>query len=319
MDKQVLLKRFNSRLIILERRARLTAETYRLEIRRFLDWLEGEELSVDKRDPKLASFSDVSRYLDYRRTVDHIDSRSTAKAVSAIKSFFRFLAEEQILPGSDGEETAESRSVADSISLLEAPRRSVRLPQVLKNGEAGLLLDLIDTRTPLGIRNRSLYELIYSAGLRISEVVSLNVQDLILGERAARVRGKGEKERLVIFGSEAAFWLRRYLEEVRPEILQHRRSNAFFVSRRGKRLSRKGIWKNYRALAERAGISSKLHTLRHTFATELLAGGADLRSVQELLGHADLATTQIYTHVDSGYLRENHRQFLPRLKGLNSP
>ena len=118
----------------------------------------------------------------------------------------------------------------------------------------------------------------------------------------------------MVFGPETASWLKRYLGEVRPVLMKQRRSSAFFVSRQGKRLSRKGIWKNYRALATQAGISTRLHTLRHTFATDLLAGGADLRSVQELLGHADLATTQIYTHVDSSFLREKHKEFLPQLK-----
>jgi integrase/recombinase XerD len=178
------------------------------------------------------------------------------------------------------------------------------------------LLALIDTRSPLGIRNRALYELIYSAGLRVSEAVALNTRDLFLSEKMTRVTGKGRKERLVVFGPDAVFWLRRYLTEVRPFLAGHRQSPALFVTRSGKRLSRKGIWKNYAALATEAGISSRLHTLRHTFATDLLAGGADLRSVQELLGHADISTTQVYTHVNASLLKENHRRYLPRLRGL---
>jgi integrase/recombinase XerD len=306
MDKQALLESYYSRLIALERRAPLTAETYRFEIRRFLDWAEKEKLSVeDAESPKgkALEFPDVNRYLDRRRTDDGIDSRSVAKAISALRSFFRFLVDERIR--SD-----------NCVSLLEPPHRKMRLPAVLKRGEADRLLDLIDIKTPLGLRNRALYELIYSAGLRISEAVSLNSQDLILAEGLARVRGKGDKERLVVYGPDATIWLRRYIEEVRPLLLKQRHSSALFVSARGKRLSRKGIWKNYVALAEQAGLSTKLHTLRHTFATELLAGGADLRSVQELLGHADLSTTQVYTHVDVSLLRESHRQFLPRLKEL---
>lgn len=310
VDKQTLLENYRSRLIALERRAPLTAETYRLEIRRFLDWLEGEGLSVGGGRPDLspvspgdraAAFSDMSRYLDYRRTHDGIDSRSAAKSISALRSFFRFLVDERIRGD-------------DCAALLEAPRRVGRLPAVLKKGDADRLLALIDTRTPLGIRNRALYELIYSAGLRVSEAVALNAQDLVLSEGLARVRGKGGKERLVVFDSETVSWLKRYLNEARPAILGQRRSSALFVGRSGRRLSRKGIWKNYTSLAARAGISSKLHTLRHTFATELLAGGADLRSLQELLGHADLSTTQIYTHVDSALLRESHRKYLPKLK-----
>ena len=312
MEAPVLLKRYYSHLIALERRAALTAQTYRFEIRRFLEWLDEKGLSLEDGYPNPAQLEDVLSYLDKRRNIDGIDSRSTAKAVSALKSFFRFLAEERILA-----KTAEGEigSIADRIALLEAPRRHTRLPEVLKKGEADKLLALIDTKTPLGIRNRAIYELFYSAGLRISELVSLNLQDLILSEGVARVHGKGSKERLVVFGPEAASWLKRYLGEARPIFLGLCRSNAFFVSRRGKRLSRKGIWKNYKSLAGQAGISSRLHTLRHTFATELLAGGADLRSVQELLGHVDLATTQIYTHVDSSILREKHHQYLPRLKG----
>ena len=310
MDKQALLKQYYSHLIALERRAPLTADTYRFEIRRFLDWLEENKLSADSNAHNTVQFVDVSRYLDSRRNVDHIDSRSAAKAVSALKSFFRFLTDRRILSGAND----KGPSVSDSVSLLEMPRRGRRLPEVLNNGEADKLFSLIDTGTSLGIRNRAIYELIYSAGLRISELVSLNLQDLIPDEGVARVKGKGSKERIIIFGPETADWLKRYLAEVRPEFVGHRRIPAFFVNRQGKRLSRKGIWKNYRGLASMAGISTKLHTLRHTFATEMLSGGADLRSVQELLGHADLATTQIYTHVNSAYLRAKHRQYLPTLK-----
>ena len=311
MDKQNLLKQYYSHLIALERRKLLTAQTYKFEIRRFLDWLDenGFPAGSGSRFYSGIQMSDVSGYLDFRRTKDKIDSRSAAKAISALKSFFRFLADARIVVP-DG----ENATITDRMSLMENPRGSVRLPKVLKNGEADALFKLIDTGTPLGIRNRAIYELIYAAGLRISEVVSLDVQDILLSEGVARVRGKGSRERLVIFGPDAATWLSRYINEVRPLFVKHRRIPAFFVSRSGSRLSRKGIWKNYKSLAAMAGIDSKLHTLRHTFATEMLSGGADLRSVQELLGHADLATTQIYTHVDSSFLRENHRQYLPQLK-----
>jgi integrase/recombinase XerD len=307
VDSKTLLDRYYSRLIALERRASLTAETYCAEIRRFLLWLEKEKLLPGQgaagQGERQADFSDLSRYLEYRRNVDGIDSRSVAKAISALRSFFRFLVEEHLRDD-------------NCVSLLETPRGGGRLPAVLNEGEADRLLALIDTQTPLGIRNRALYELIYSAGLRVSELVAMNTRDLFLSEGMARVTGKGRKERIVIFGPDSVFWLRRYLAEARPVILGPRRSPALFVARSGKRLSRKGIWKNYAALAGEAGISSKLHTLRHTFATELLAGGADLRSVQELLGHADISTTQVYTHVNASLLKESHRRYLPRLKEL---
>jgi integrase/recombinase XerD len=291
---------YYSRLLVLERRAPLTAETYRFEIRRFMEWLDGEGLSVRDIDP-----GGLSRYLEARRTVDGIESRSAAKAVSALRSFFRFTMEEGL---------REDNPAA----ILEVPRRSLRLPAVLPRESVERVFAAADTGTPLGIRNRALFELVYSAGLRISETVTLNVEDIFFPQGLARVRGKGNKERLVVFGKEAADWLKRYLAESRPLLLGSRRESALFIGRRGKRLSRKGIWKNYAQSAGFAGTSSKLHTLRHSFATELLAGGADLRSVQELLGHADLSTTQIYTHVDVSLLRENHRRYLPKLRGYGS-
>jgi len=338
VEKQQLLERYYSRLIALERRALLTAETYCFEIRHFLDWLEAEKLSLlntaeisgensagisdvnpvkisDESKVKVSGenkvkisdgnpvrISDVTRYLTYRRCVDGIDSRSVAKAISALRSFFRFLGDE----GYNGS--------AALVSLLQIPRQSDRLPEVHRKEDVDRLFSLIDTGTSLGIRNRALYELIFSAGLRISEVVSLDKGDLFLSENLARVTGKGDKERLVIYGSEAASWLKLYLNDARPALLGGKNIKALFVSRSGKRLSRKGIWKNYAALAIQAGLSTKLHTLRHTFATELLSGGADLRSVQELLGHAEISTTQIYTHIDQGRLRDSHRKYLPELK-----
>jgi len=325
VDNKNLLERYYSRLVALERRAPLTAETYRFEIRRFLDWLEGEKLSLEDNaqgansgeapngnpvpgaeagqgEQRPAVLSDVTRYLAHRRSADGIDSRSVAKAISALRSFFRFLEDD----GYNG----SSRFV----SLLQIPRRVDRLPEVHQKEDVDRLLSLINTETPLGIRNRALYELIYSAGLRVSEAVSLNVEDLFLIKELARVRGKGGKERLVIFGSDAVLWLKKYINEARPHLLGHRHVRALFLSRSGERLSRKGIWKNYCNLAIQAGLSTKLHTLRHTFATELLRGGADLRAVQELLGHAEISTTQIYTHIDVSRLRDNHRKYLPRLK-----
>jgi integrase/recombinase XerD len=296
MNGRPLLEQYYSRLIALERRAPLTAETYRLEIRRFLDWLYQENLELETIDP-----SALSRYLDTRRKTDGIDSRSVAKAISALRSFFRYMVDQGKRPDNPA-------------SILESPKRSLRLPGVLSRESVERILAAVDTGNPLGLRDRALFELVYSAGLRVSEVTALNVQDLFFSEGIARVRGKGSKERLVPFGAEAARWLRRYLEESRPLLAGHRRSHALFIGRTGNRLSRKGIWKNYAGLTGLAGTGSKLHTLRHTYATELLAGGADLRSVQELLGHADLATTQIYTHVDVSLLRESHRRYMPTLR-----
>ncbi|MDR1587513.1 MAG: tyrosine recombinase [Treponema sp.] len=295
-----LLKGFCARLIAVERRSPLTAETYRLEIRRFLEYLETEKLELAELDS-----SQVICYLECRRLQDRIDSRSTAKVVSCLRSFFRFVQDAGIMKGNPA-------------AVLDLPKRTMRLPDVLSREAVEKILAAADTKNPLGLRNRALYEFIYSAGLRVSEAVNLKLQDINFGEGLARVTGKGGKERFVVFGQEAASWLKRYIGEARPKILGARRSNFLFVGRTGRRLSRKGMWKNYHRYVMMTGTKSRLHTLRHSFATELLKGGADLRSVQELLGHADITTTQIYTHVDVSLLRENHRKFLPKLKDLAS-
>jgi len=296
LDNSELLDRFCSRLAAVERRAVLTRECYRLEIRRFLEFLDAKNLSLESTDAEV-----LLSYLTMRRNVDKIDSRSAAKAISALRSFFRFAMDERLVK--------ENPAV-----VIEKPKRKINIPEVMDRKTIDGFLSNIKTENPLGIRDRCLFELIYSTGIRVSEAVGLNIRDVDINGGVAKVRGKGNKERLVLFGKEAAFWLEQYLKEAREKLAgKVNKSDALFIGRSGKRLSRKGIWKNYAIWASLAGISSHIHTLRHSFATSLLAGGADLRTVQELLGHADLSTTQIYTHVDVGLLRENHRRFLPKL------
>jgi integrase/recombinase XerD len=297
MDTAHLLSAYHSRLLAIEHRSPLTAETYEAEIGRLLEWAFHEQQNVLNLDAQV-----LQRYIEYRRDVQSLDSRSVAKAISALRSFFRFLLDQGLRQDNPA-------------SLLESPRKPQRIPKVLTRETVDSLLSSIPLDNPRGIRDRALFELVYSCGLRISEAVHLDLQDLYFSESLIRVVGKGNKERLVPFGSEAETWLRRYIAEARPQLARHIKSRALFISRRGKRLTRKGIWKNYAQLASALGISSKVHVLRHSFATELLSGGADLRSVQELLGHADLTTTQIYTHVENAVLREQHRRFVPRLRG----
>ena len=291
---------FRSALLALERRSSLTAAAYVGEIRFFLAWLLRDAESGQEKMLEDVDAGVLAKYLDERRK--SIGSRSASKAVSALRSFFRYLCNEGLRSDNPA-------------AILEMPRRSFRLPAVLSRQKIEALLEAADTAKPLGIRNRAIYELIYSAGLRVSEAVTANVASVFLDEGIIRVMGKGNKERMAVFGEEAVLWLKRYLSEVRPGLAGHQHPKALFLGRSGKRLSRKSIWKNYALLALIAGTSSKLHTLRHSFATELLAGGADLRQVQELLGHVDLATTQIYTHVNVSLLRESHRKFLPVLGG----
>ena len=195
--------------------------------------------------------------------------------------------------------------------LLERPKASRALPKVISVEQVDTLLDAIDTSTPLGIRDRALFELIYSCGLRISEAASLLVSNLHLKERLIIVHGKGDKERMVPFGLSAKERLEQYIYEARPLLVGSKIVPEVFVNYKGEPMSRKGIWKNFKALEAKTGVHAKVHTLRHSFATHLLAGGMDLRSVQELLGHSDLATTTIYTHVDDKQLREGHKEFFP--------
>jgi len=296
-NSKPLLDRFCSRLAAVERRSPLTVNTYRLEIIRFLEFTGANCIDIKTVSPdKLVS------YLEKRRNENGIDPRSAAKVISCLRSFFRFT-------------IGEGLRNDNPATLLESPRQRLRLPETMDRETVGKLLDAIDVNNTLGLRDRALFEFIYSSGIRISEAAGLNVRDIDFTEGIAKVRGKGNKERLVVFGPEAFAWLKRYLNESRPVLaLNGTQANiALFIGRRGKRLSRKGIWKNYSRYAALAGTGSRVHTLRHSFATTLLEGGADLRTVQALLGHADLATTQIYTHVDTSLLKENHRKYLPKI------
>jgi integrase/recombinase XerD len=297
-DDSRLLEEYLAHLVAGAGRAPRTAATYRLEIRRFLLWLEATDTSV-----ATVSALHLTAYLQARRTLDNL--RSTAKSLSALRSFFRFIVDTGI----------RADNPAD---VLETVRKPFRLPTVLSKETVDALFRLIDTTTPLGVRNRALYELIYSAGLRVSEAVTLNVQDIDFTAKLARVWGKGARERLVVFGETATLWLQRYIKEARPKLSvypqrQGARPQALFLNQRGRRFSRNGMWRNYRAIARRAECDSKLHTLRHTFATELLAGGADIQSIQALLGHAALSTTQRYIHVNDTLLQDAHRRYLAPL------
>ena len=221
-----------------------------------------------------------------------------ARVVSSLHAFFKFLRLERL-------------RVDDPSELIETPKQDRTLPSVLAPEEVDRFLASIDPTTARGLRDRALFELIYSCGLRISEAADLSFDRLYLRERVIRVIGKGRKERLVPFGEDAAMWLTRYLEEGRPALAKGR-SDRVFLNQAGKGISRKGIWKRFDGLREASGLEAKVHTFRHSFATHLLAGGADLRTVQELLGHSDISTTQIYTHIDPESLQDYHRDFFPR-------
>ena len=288
-----LLREFEDYLTAGLRLSRQTVATYTRDCRGFVSWLEANDL-----DTETVTTAQVIDYLVMRQRDEGIDQRTIAKSISALRSLFHYLVLQRV------------REDNPAI-LVELPRMTSRVPGVLDLEEIDRLLEAIELDGPLGLRDRALFELIYSCGLRISEAVELSVDRVFLAERLIRVQGKGEKERLVPMGGHARYWLERYLEEARPKLVR-RPVAALFLNNRGQKLSRKGMWKRFREIAERAGVDAKVHTLRHSFATHLLEGGADLRAVQELLGHADISTTQIYTHVDRDELATYHADYHPR-------
>ena len=234
------------------------------------------------------SVENVIDFLIYRR--DSAKSpRTLAKCHTALRAYFNFLLIEGI-------------RIDNPLDKIDTPRFKRHFPQVLSIEEVDKLLDGIDTTSDKGLRDRALYELIYSCGLRVSEAVNLNITNIYMSEGVLLVRGKGNKERLVPLGEVVQYWLLEYLDKGRPGLRGKKSSDSLFLNSRGERLTRKGMWKNFKHLCTVTGVQGKLHTLRHSFATHLLVGGADLRSVQELLGHSDIGTTQIYTHLSSNDL-----------------
>ncbi len=290
------VQRFNDYLVTELRLSPRTVETYVREAGLFDAYLEeqGETAST-------VGVPTVADYLIERQTRENgVDQRTVAKILSALRSFLQFLVLE------------DERSDNPAL-LVESPKPVQRVPGVLSVAEIEALLGAIDPSSPLGLRDRALFELIYSSGLRISEAVDLTVARVFLDEGVLRVRGKGNKERLVPMGPVAVRWLRQYLQDGRPRLVKApARSDRLFLNHLGNGLSRKGMWKRFHQLCSAAGIRAKVHTLRHSFATHLLEGGADLRAVQELLGHADIATTQIYTHIDKEELHVWHSTHHPR-------
>lgn len=292
MEKNSLLQEFYSELLFVENHGKLTAETYLICVQEFLDYLEKSETPLEK-----VTVQSLLYYTAFRKTSGRKEI-TLAKDLSALRIFGSFLVRKKIW-------------IENFAHEIGKPKVSRALPKVLEVEQVDSLLASIDVKKPLGIRDRALYEVIYSCGLRISEACSLLIANVHFDENLILVRGKGSKERLVPFGEDASFWLKKWIFEIRPGFVGSRIIPEVFVNSKGNPISRKGIWKNFKAMGKKTGIEAKVHTLRHSFATHLLSGGADLRSVQELLGHSDLSTTQIYTHIDDSRLEESHRDFFP--------
>jgi integrase/recombinase XerD len=273
-----------------------TIESYRRDLTKFQQYLAGHMLGMG--DPIAPPI--VAAFLASLRRQPLVDS-SIARMVSAMRGWFRFLSRERII-------------AVNPLGDLTARRRSVRLPKTLTKGEVARLLDMPVGSSAEDRRDRAMLELLYASGLRVSELVGLAVAQVDLNGGCLRVTGKGAKERIVPMGQAARDLVAEYLAHIRPILLKGRASRALFVSRRGQTLTRQAFWKLLRQRARRAGIAKPIspHMLRHSFATHLLEGGADLRAVQTMLGHSDIATTQIYTHVERSRLKDVHRRYFPR-------
>ncbi|KPL00473.1 MAG: recombinase XerD [candidate division Zixibacteria bacterium SM23_73_3] len=273
-----------------------TIESYRRDLKRYLKSLQEKKIdSVDKITGE--HITDLIVLLSRMG----LKSNSIARNLTSIRRFHKFL-------------VTEGYSDSNPASALDSPKLWRKLPTVLNVEEMKRLLNQPAEQEALGLRDKAILEFLYAAGVRISELIHLKRKDLLLEVELVRVMGKGQKERIIPIGKVALRSVERYLRETRPQLAKRTSEDFLFLNRRGRPLSRMGLWKILRKYVMKAGIKKKVspHTIRHSFATHLLEGGADLRAVQEMLGHADISTTQIYTHLDREYLKQEHRHYHPR-------
>jgi integrase/recombinase XerD len=272
-----------------------TLGAYRADLMALQRWLATRDISLI-----FATRADLLAFIAWR-TKEGAKPRSTARQLSSFRRFYRFLLRENVI----GE---------DPTLKIEMPKIGRSLPRSLTESEVDALLGAPDTHDPLGHRDRTMLEVLYATGLRVSELINLKQSEINLNQGVLRVTGKGERERLIPIGDEAQNWLRDFIVGPRVEILLERQTDYLFPTRRGDRMTRQAFWHIIKRYTKKAEIAGKLspHTLRHAFATHLLNNGADLRVVQMLLGHSDLSTTQIYTHVARARMKELHAQHHPR-------
>jgi integrase/recombinase XerD len=273
-----------------------TIESYTSDLSKYLAFLKEKRI----KDITQADTPIILKHLIALRE-SGLGSKSCARHLITLRGFYKFLAQEKILE-------------FDPAKLIDLPKSGLKLPDVLSVSEVNLLLSIPDSNTLLGKRNSAMLELLYAAGLRVSELVNLKFLDVNLEACFVRVMGKGSKERIVPFGLYAKNKIDDYINNSRPLLLKNHISKHLFVARAGKPMTRQGFWKLLRQYVKQAGIKKKVtpHSLRHSFASHLLEGGADLRTVQVMLGHVDISSTQIYTHVARDHLRQIHEKYHPR-------
>ena len=273
-----------------------TIISYREDLNKYLDFIEKSNIDALSKISK----NNITAFMLSQKDKG-IAANSIARRLAAIRMFHRFLARERILK-------------EDPSTLIDSPKLWKRVPDTLTLNEVEALIAQPDARSPQGIRDRAILETLYATGMRVSEAVTLRKDNVNLDVGFLRCIGKGNKERVIPLGRKAIASINRYLEVSRPKLLKDKQSEFLFVSRFGQKISRQSFWKIIKKHAKAARIKKamKPHTLRHSFATHLLERGADLRSVQEMLGHSNISTTQIYTHINKDRLKSIHRQFHPR-------
>ena len=272
-----------------------TLASYRRDLQQFCHWLNERAVGL-----VACGRIDLQQYLAWR-VKEKLRASSTARMLSCLRGFYRYLLREDIIN-------------EDPLLLIDSPKKGRPLPKTLTESEVEALLEAPELNDPVQFRDRAMLEVLYATGLRVSELIGLQLHEVNLNQGVLRVTGKGGKERLVPLGEEAISWLKRYQVQVRPLLLADKQSEVMFPSRRGQQMTRQTFWHRVKRHALVSGIEKDLspHVLRHAFATHLLNHGADLRVVQMLLGHSDLSTTQIYTHVAQQRLQSLHGQHHPR-------
>lgn len=291
------LKEYLATLTIEKNLSENTINSYKSDLTSFLNFItqSGIDDLSDIKTTHITSFFKLLKEAGLNET-------SAARYFSSLKGFFKYLYRNEYIK-------------INPVERISPPKISRKLPEVLNVREINLILDQPNVKDTIGLRDKAILELFYACGTRISELINIKVNDLFLSEEVIRVFGKGSKERLIPIGSSAIKWIIKYLKKSRPLLVKNIKSeNYLFLNQRGTKFSRMGIWKIVRQYVKKAGIEKNVHphTFRHSFATHLIEGGADLRAVQEMLGHSDISTTQIYTHIDRDYIKLVHKKFHPR-------
>ena len=294
---EIFLKEYLTTLKLERNLSGNTVSSYKNDISSLFSFLE----TLGITDPSQVNKKELNSFFSSLSKTG-LSSNSAARYYSSIKGFFRYLFIQNYIK-------------ENPMEKVSSPKLKKGLPLVLSVTEVDSILSKPDTSVVLGLRDKALLELLYACGVRVSELLGLKVSDLFFNEEIIRVFGKGSKERLVPVGRSAVKWVKEYLIKSRTMLeKKHKSENFLFLNKRGTKLSRMGIWKIVDKYVKEAGIKKEVHphTFRHSFATHLLEGGADLRAVQEMLGHADISTTQIYTHIDREYIKQMHKDFHPR-------